>query len=156
MSTSSETPRSLAAPVYSRSAASASSLSVTSSRHCTRSLQPALPLMPIPVMLPCLLPSPLLAWSPRQLGALAGKPPESWTVEEVVEFMCTFPDFAMHASKFRIHLIDGEAMLLLEVRHLVRVMENKAWPSTQDLLLNRPSSKPPRSVLAVIFVAFLI
>lgn len=100
----------------------------------------------IHTMVPCLLPPLLPVLSPRRAEVLAGKPPESWTVEEVEAFMYSIPDFAMHARKFRIHLIDGEAMFLLEIRHLVRIMKIKLGPALKIYsvidLLRSPSQCP--------------
>lgn len=61
--------------------------------------------------------------------ALASKTPESWTVDEVAQFIEGIPGCADQARKFRIHLIDGEAMLYLNMRHLVRIMEIKLGPA---------------------------
>lgn len=54
-----------------------------------------------------------------------GNPPEMWTVEEVANFVAGVPGCERFAEKFRQQQIDGTALFLIKVHHLVTVMNMK-------------------------------
>lgn len=59
------------------------------------------------------------------------KPPGNWTVDEVAQFIEKLPGCAKYAGEFRDHLIDGQAMFLLEDRHLIETMGIKLGPAVK-------------------------
>lgn len=122
---SSDTPKELAQPAHPPTSPSLSSPHVTAKFALPDSLTPEL----AQAMVPCLFPPLVCARLRQLLTGLANRQPASWTVEEVVAFFSSIPDCAVHARKFQIHLIDGEAMFLLKMRHLVKIMKIKLGPA---------------------------
>ncbi|KAK8765270.1 hypothetical protein V5799_032106 [Amblyomma americanum] len=59
------------------------------------------------------------------------KPPADWTVDEVAKLIEKLPGCAKYAGEFRFHRIDGEAMLLLKKRHLIKFMGIKLGPAVK-------------------------
>lgn len=60
---------------------------------------------------------------------LAPKKPSRWTVHDVACYIRRIPGYAEYADEFRRQLIDGEALFLLNERHLMDVMGMKLGPA---------------------------
>lgn len=55
--------------------------------------------------------------------------PESWTIDDVVEFVRRIPGCAHFAKLFRVEQMDGRALLLLKCRHLFATMNIPLGPA---------------------------
>nr|XP_050031289.2 polyhomeotic-like protein 2 [Dermacentor andersoni] len=60
-----------------------------------------------------------------------GHCPEEWTVEDVAEYVARLPGCERYAEKFRDQEIDGEALFLLNERHLMSAMNMKLGPAVK-------------------------
>ncbi|GFQ78861.1 polyhomeotic-like protein 1 [Trichonephila clavata] len=58
-----------------------------------------------------------------------GKSPDLWSVQEVFEFIVDFPGCAESAETFKSQEIDGQALLLMNLDHLMRGMSMKLGPA---------------------------
>ncbi|GFV49715.1 polyhomeotic-like protein 3 [Trichonephila clavipes] len=58
-----------------------------------------------------------------------GKSPDLWSVQEVFKFIVEFPGCAEAAEKFKAQEIDGQALLLMNLDHLMRGMSMKLGPA---------------------------
>ncbi|NWU39392.1 SCMH1 protein, partial [Hylia prasina] len=66
----------------------------------------------------------------RDASRLSSRDPSSWTVEEVMQFIReSDPQLGPHADLFRIHEIDGKALLLLRSDMMMKYMGLKLGPA---------------------------
>ncbi|GFY42753.1 polyhomeotic-like protein 3 [Trichonephila inaurata madagascariensis] len=61
--------------------------------------------------------------------SVPGKSPDLWSVQEVFKFVADFPGCAEAAEKFKSQEIDGQALLLINLDHLMRGMSMKLGPA---------------------------
>ncbi|KAL3202545.1 hypothetical protein MRX96_042369 [Rhipicephalus microplus] len=78
-----------------------------------------------------------LAQAPTEKSA------EEWTVEDVVRYVKGIPGCARHAEKFRNAGVDGEALLLLGIKHLIVHMGVPVGPAVKIWCATRDLSKRP-------------
>uniref|UniRef100_A0A023GH88 SAM domain-containing protein n=1 Tax=Amblyomma triste TaxID=251400 RepID=A0A023GH88_AMBTT len=67
----------------------------------------------------------------RRPQLLRIKGPMEWTVDEVAQYITRVPGCEKYAVKFRDHLIDGEALFLLNEHHLMNAMSMKLGPAVK-------------------------
>ncbi|KAL3202542.1 hypothetical protein MRX96_042366 [Rhipicephalus microplus] len=71
-----------------------------------------------------------LAQAPTEKSA------EEWTVEDVVRYVKGIPGCALHAEKFRKEQVDGEALLLLGIKHLTVDMGLPCRSGSENMVRN--------------------